>query len=756
MEKSRLEVGEIRDYLSAGFSGILVKTTEAKRADRVVKSLVNGFQRKDGIKYSVQSWDMATAKSKNPVDPIIQLRSPNTANGTVIILHNYHWFLNPQGHQVIQEIQNSMELLRGHVKAIVILSPTGEIPIEVRKDFAVMSLPLPKQDDIEPLVTSMAKKIASKRKGAIDVPKGEELIQIIESCKGLAETEIENALALSLVKSDGFNVDIINEQKIQIIEKSGFLNVMRTKKTYNDIRGYEKAKMVVSKMIKNPKSRGVLFTGPPGCLSGDTTIRVNRAKRGFSIDLKTLYERTNKIKYSYDDSIPTKVRSYDGNSIQLQESIGVIYSGKKDIMQLTLKNGSGIKATPDHGIMTEHGWVEMGKLIPGGMVMCDALSPVRGYSGKPPITEEYQTFWNAWFHPAAKTKKTRDGRGYTKTILKHRSVYEASMNNITLEEFLDVVRKDEKKARKLKYLKSKEVIHHIDGDIRNNSLRNLERTTDSDHKRLHCLEAAKSNFGQGIPTFSEVLDIRYSGFVDTFDIQCPTHHNFVANNIIVHNCGKTLFAECTVGEFKKIALILNFGLLFSKWQGEGDRNVEEAIKIIEAIGNCVVVMDEFEKQFAGAGGSAETDSGVTKRLTGRWLRFMSDEKPDGVYFMGTCNSFKGIPDEYFRVKRWDSSPFFIDIPTDEEKMDILNFHASRLGVEFIQDDIPDMKDWTGAEIEGCCEMARNMEITLKDASAFIVPQNRGGFREADELRPRCVSASNSIPISEYAGRRIDA
>jgi len=168
-----------------------------------------------------------------------------------------------------------------------------------------------------------------------------------------------------------------------------------------------------------------------------------------------------------------------------------------------------------------------------------------------------------------------------------------------------------------------------------------------------------------------------------------------------------------------------------------------------------VTQMEFEKQFAGAASTGETDSGTARRMTGRWLQFMS-EKPDGVYMMGTCNSFKGIPDEYLRVGRWDSSPFYIGLPNAEEQLDILSFYGKKLDVEIPKNvkGLPKMENWTGAEIEACCEMGVKLEVPLTDAARFIIPQNLRGFDEADELKEFAISATSEVVV-EAKGKRVE-
>lgn len=227
-------------------------------------------------------------------------------------------------------------------------------------------------------------------------------------------------------------------------------------------------------------------------------------------------------------------------------------------------------------------------------------------------------------------------------------------------------------------------------------------------------------------------------------------------------CGKTLFMKCLIGATGKIGLSLDFGKLFSKFQGETDKNIANAIKIIEAVGDCIVMVDEFEKQFAGAGGSGNLDSGVTIRNAGRWLRFMQD-RPKGVYIIGTCNSFRGMPPEYLRPGRWDTSPFFIDLPNDDEKAEILEYHMKKNGIETKETAAElvkkiDMMDWTGAEIEALCRIARMMETDLESASNFVLPQAKTLREEIDALREwadgRTIPATSEIiKVCEDGGKK---
>jgi len=107
-----------------------------------------------------------------------------------------------------------------------------------------------------------------------------------------------------------------------------------------------------------------------GCLSGDSEINFNRAKKGFSLNIATAYRH--RTKNRWDKNIKTFVRSYTGNRINLHEIEDIVFSGVRSLFKIILENGRFIKCTIDHEIMTSEGWIEAGNII-NKEVMCDDI-----------------------------------------------------------------------------------------------------------------------------------------------------------------------------------------------------------------------------------------------------------------------------------------------------------------------------------------------------------------------------------------------
>lgn len=119
---------------------------------------------------------------------------------------------------------------------------------------------------------------------------------------------------------------------------------------------------------------------------------------------------------------------------------------------------------------------------------------------------------------------------------------------------------------------------------------------------------------------------------------------------------------------------------------------------------------------------------------------MSDHKTK-VFTVCTANNVKSVPAEFFRAGRFDAT-FFVDLPTPEEQRTILDLHAAKYGVS--TDTVPNITNWTGAEIETLCRLA-SIFGTLEEAARYIVPIYQSRGKEIEELRT--YARGNCVPAS---------
>jgi len=176
----------------------------------------------------------------------------------------------------------------------------------------------------------------------------------------------------------------------------------------------------------------------------------------------------------------------------------------------------------------------------------------------------------------------------------------------------------------------------------------------------------------------------------------------------VPGCGKSLIAKAISAMWQVPLLRLDIGKIFSGIVGSSEENMRRAIQTAEAIAPCVLWIDEVEKGFGGASGPSG-DSGTSSRVFGTFLTWMQ-EKTKAVFVVATANNISALPPEMMRKGRFDEI-FFVDLPTLNERSEILKLHLARrlqhpdvIG-DFVADDntLKQMADATegfvGAELE---------------------------------------------------------
>lgn len=286
---------------------------------------------------------------------------------------------------------------------------------------------------------------------------------------------------------------------------------------------------------KKDKDFPIAIDGYEGCLTGDTQIQVSRFKLSRRYPIERLYKHFQRIGYKgkfFDLNEPSKVRSFNGKEIRLHKIKDVTYSGKKQVFLLELEDNKSIKATANHKFLTKEGWKPLEQLTKGIEIMCDKLKS-SGQNRK--RIKLYDIALNINNHPYMSPKKR---------VEVHKLIYEARLNNLEFTEYLDILLNEPEKAKQLKFINpSIYSIHHKDGCHYNNSIDNLKLMKKEEHLEYHG-NNNYDNFNQGIPQWIRIKNVIKLGIEDTYDIECEKpHHNFVANGIVVHNSGKSTFAQ---------------------------------------------------------------------------------------------------------------------------------------------------------------------------------------------------------------------
>lgn len=135
----------------------------------------------------------------------------------------------------------------------------------------------------------------------------------------------------------------------------------------------------------------------------------------------------------------------------------------------------------------------------------------------------------------------------------------------------------------------------------------------------------------------------------------------------VPGCGKSLTAKAIATAWQIPLLRVDLGALRSKFVGESESNLRRAFATIEAIGRCVVWLDEIEKALAGATQGA-ADGGVSADALGSILSWMQ-ERAGEAFIIATANDVTSLPPELLRKGRFDEI-WWVDLPTYRERVEI--------------------------------------------------------------------------------------
>lgn len=291
-----------------------------------------------------------------------------------------------------------------------------------------------------------------------------------------------------------------------------------------------------------------------GCLTGDTRIRYTRAKCSRTDTLATLYRNQETARPNRRTHVKTLVRSFKGDVIGLHPIQRVVERGMKEVWSLRLEDGKSLKGTPDHQILTSRGWVEIQHLTTNDSVMVDDLVKHQAKPNKrKPSRKGDERVAVGKYHPYARWQSSHGGTTGSYLVEIHRAIFEAQLNGLSYAEFIE--RTYSGQTLGLKFIDpSRYHIHHKDKNHYNNDPNNLEVLTKETHVKHH--SRGYKNFGHGVPVYTRVSTVVRLGTEMTYDIVCEDpHRNFVANGIVVHNCGKTYMALTSTEHQIKVGLL---------------------------------------------------------------------------------------------------------------------------------------------------------------------------------------------------------
>jgi SpoVK/Ycf46/Vps4 family AAA+-type ATPase len=219
----------------------------------------------------------------------------------------------------------------------------------------------------------------------------------------------------------------------------------------------------------------------------------------------------------------------------------------------------------------------------------------------------------------------------------------------------------------------------------------------------------------------------------------------------IPGCGKSLCVKAIASCFQLPLYRVDMIEIFSGRHGKAEGVFVEACKMMEEMAPAVLWFDEIEM-----GVTSAESGGEQGRIFAFFLTWMQ-EKTRGLFVAATANRIDLLPAEMIRKGRFDEV-FFVDLPHDDERIEIFRIHLARRGVDPSQFNLSTLVSftigWTGAEIEQCVVSAMTQarladrdvtEDDLVKVSVKIVPLSRTMKEQINHIRSwafeRAVRAS---------------
>jgi SpoVK/Ycf46/Vps4 family AAA+-type ATPase len=208
----------------------------------------------------------------------------------------------------------------------------------------------------------------------------------------------------------------------------------------------------------------------------------------------------------------------------------------------------------------------------------------------------------------------------------------------------------------------------------------------------------------------------------------------------IPGCGKSLSVKAIGSCFELPLYRIDMIEVFSGRHGPPEGAFVQACRMLEEMAPAVVWFDEIEMGITSADAGGEQG-----RIFAFFLTWMQ-EKARGLFVAATANRIDLLPAEMIRKGRFDEV-FFVDLPLEDERIEIFRVHLNRRGVDAARFNVERLvafaNGWTGAEIEQCVVSAMtrarlaDREVTeadLIDIATGVVPLSRTMKEQIDHIR----------------------
>jgi AAA+ superfamily predicted ATPase len=272
---------DIATYIRAKYPLIWIRSADEQRVENALSSIAQS------LNMGCRLWTLTSgftaldgSAQESAPDPGVALQTvAATKTRCMFVLKDFHPFVkgdNPANVPIVRLMKDTARTIknatRESARCIVFLSAKVDLPEDLQNEVVLLDYPLPDTEELTQAVKDVLASIPA------DVRENAEsdlnMEAVTRAAKGLTLAEATNCFAKSLIGSKKLNVNLINNEKKQIVSRDGLLEWIDPAGGLESVGGLEelkrwllqhkKALSAKARAFGLPEPKGVVCFGLPG------------------------------------------------------------------------------------------------------------------------------------------------------------------------------------------------------------------------------------------------------------------------------------------------------------------------------------------------------------------------------------------------------------------------------------------------------------------------------------------------------------
>jgi SpoVK/Ycf46/Vps4 family AAA+-type ATPase len=260
-------------YLRARFTLIVLVTPEEERALEMVKETCERAGRPCLAWDAADGFQVLSGKDTPPSarDPLTALEQVDKMRGNgLFVLKDFHEFWNDA--RIKRKLRNVAQRLKLTKKSIAVTTPSSKIPEELKDETVIVPFPAPQAAELEDVLNRLTQtpevRVKLTRLGRD---------KLVQAAVGLTASQAQRVFARAIVRDgvlDDQDIDLVTEEKKQVIRESEALEFYAATETPDDVGGLdvlkkwlrlrERAFTQEARAYGLPAPKGIALIGIPG------------------------------------------------------------------------------------------------------------------------------------------------------------------------------------------------------------------------------------------------------------------------------------------------------------------------------------------------------------------------------------------------------------------------------------------------------------------------------------------------------------